>query len=209
MIAHLNGTLSFIGENYVVIDVSGVGYKVYVSINTSNLLTLDSSVKLFVYTHFSNDEINLFGFKDKNEEDIFVKLISISGVGPKASLAILSVLNPTEIIMAIISSDVKALKKAVGIGDKVAKRIILELKDKFSTDDVFAVDDEFSEIENNNGGSSNIQSEVVTALVALGYGQSEAGKAVREVFAGLKDDELSNFTVEKMLSLALKKLSIF
>lgn len=204
MIAYLNGTLAEKDETSIIIDVNGIGYKVLVSLSTlSQLPTIGNPIKIFTHTQMKDDGISLIGFMSKNEQEIFLKLISVNGVGVKGALGILSTLVPNEIILAIISNDVKAICKAPGIGAKSAQRIILELKDKCSTEDAlppsFSGNNSFG---GNTGGSDVASNELdaIDALTALGYSPIEVAKIVREV----SDGEMAT---EIILKQALKKLS--
>lgn len=206
MIAYLNGILAEKDETFIIVDVNGIGYKVLVSLSTlSQLPAVGNPVKIFTHTQMKDDGISLIGFMFKNEQEIFLKLISVNGVGVKGALGILSTISPNEIILAIISNDVKALSKAPGIGQKSAQRIILELKDKCSTDDAlppsFSGNNSFGGDFNNNGGSNEL--DAIDALVSLGYSPMEVGKIVREISQG-QDGAMST---EEIIKVALKKMS--
>ncbi len=133
MIAHLRGTLLAQELNAVVLDVRGVGYEVQVPVGTQGRLqeSEDGSVSVYVYTSVREDAIQLFGFGTRDEKRLFEKLISVSGVGPKLGLAILSSLGPTELIQAVETNDLTAMTSVSGVGKKTAQRLILELKSKF------------------------------------------------------------------------------
>lgn len=207
MIAYLNGILAEKDEFSMVVDVNGIGYKVLASMSTlAQLPNIDAPVKIFTHTQMKDDGITLIGFMNKNEQEIFLKLISVNGVGIKGALGILSTLVPNEIILAIISNDVKALSKAVGIGQKTAQRIILELKDKCSTEDAlppsFSGQNSFGGLGGDATNTSN-ELDAIDALVALGYSPMEVGKVVRE---SSKNSD-GNMAVEEILKYALKKMS--
>ena len=199
MIGFLRGSLAEKGDGYIVIDVNGVGYYVNVPANSSAYLSQEGE-EVTVYTSMivREDDISLFGFSGKGELDLFKKLIGVSGVGPKAAVSILSSFTSDQLKEAIVFEDSKSLTRANGIGKKTAERIVLELKDKFSTadgiigsaaDEVAAVDQAFA------GG----RGEAINALMALGYSRPEATSAL----AGIKEKDL---TTEEYIKLALKNL---
>ena len=133
MIGFLRGVIEFKANNYILIDVGGVGYKVFMSAESIKNLEMNSSIKIFTYTRVSQDDISLFGFLTNEELMTFELLISVGGIGAKSAVNILSNIEPTEFAIAVITDDVATLKKLPGIGPKTAQRIILELKDKIKT----------------------------------------------------------------------------
>lgn len=199
MIGFLRGILAEKGDGYIIVDVNGVGYQVNVPANTSAYLSAEGH-EVLVHTAMivREDDMSLFGFSGKGELDAFRKLIGVSGVGPKAAIAILSAFTLDQLKQAIIFEDYKSLQRANGIGKKTAERIVLELKDKFTSDgtaDPFAVagsDVAGSEIP---GG----RAEAISALVALGYSRGEATSAL----AGITEPDLST---EEYIKRALKNL---
>ena len=142
----------------------------------------------------------MFGFLTKDDLKVFKLVISVSGIGPKGGLSILSELSPDDLRFAVMANDSKAIAKALGIGKKTAEKLIIELKDKLSIEDVLNKVDDSETIVTTSGASNEIQSEAVQALVALGYGNTESMKAVKKV----QTDE--NTTVEELLKLALKNM---
>ena len=203
MISYIKGTLVFSTDNHIVVETGGMGYRIFVSSATLGILpSLGSDVKIFTYMNVKEDGISLYGFSTLEEQEIFYKLLTVSGVGPKGALGFLSKLSPQDIIMAVISDDVKSLSQAPGVGKKTAQRVILELKDKFSTEDVVGA----SFFENGQAtgemGGVNAKLDTVEALTALGYSKSEAVKAVGMIW----EDGLS---VESALKLALGKMMKF
>ncbi len=182
MIAYVNGRIDDISEDNVVLDVGGIGYNVKISVSTAEKLPeVGKSIKLYTYTSVREDAIQLFGFLSRDELDIFRKCISVSGIGPKGALAILSVLDADSLRFAIMSGDAKAISKAPGIGTKTAERLILELKGKVQMKDT-RTGQEIADAEAEDGISGNTQKrEAVEALVSLGYGRTEAVKAVNAV----------------------------
>ena len=136
MYYYLNGILELNEAGTAVIDCSGVGYKLTTSLITSDLLSDKVGQKVKLYTHLAvrEDGIELFGFESNDERETFNKLITVSGVGPKAAMSILSIMTPDNFALAVCTEDIKAISKASGIGSKTAARIVLELKDKISTE---------------------------------------------------------------------------
>ncbi|MBP3583007.1 MAG: Holliday junction branch migration protein RuvA, partial [Clostridia bacterium] len=136
MLYYLKGELAYRENGMCVVDCGGVGYRLTVSLNTSDALItkVGKEVKIFTYLAVREDGVELFGFGTTDERDCFNKLTSVSGVGPKVAMSILSTLPPEKLVLAICTEDVKAIAKAPGIGSKTAARIVLELKDKFSDD---------------------------------------------------------------------------
>lgn len=184
MFHYIKGYYAESGKDYVVIDNNGVGYKIYTSPSTiSRMGSTGCSVKLYTYFHVREDIMALYGFLSDEELNMFELLISVSGVGPKAGLAILSALSPSKLGLAIMGGDTKSLMSAPGIGSKTAHRIILELKDKIDKDDIF--DDGAGIVESTDSSAQ----ESINALIALGYNQEEASYAVRNIDTAGKDTE--------------------
>lgn len=205
MIAFVNGILEEKRDLLAVIDVGGIGYNVNISAYTADRLpSKGEAVKLHTYMSVREDAMNLYGFLTRDELEFFKLLISVSGIGPKGGQAILSVMTPDDLRFAIISGDSKAISKAPGVGKKTAERLVLELKDKISNDDILAgkVGGSVEGLPV-TGGDDTPSNEAVEALVSLGYGLTEASKAVRTVIAlGNADAE----DTEAILKLALKEL---
>ena len=199
MFYSLTGTLVFTDSTTVAIDCGGVAFSCNTTINTQRKLGPNGSkVTLYTYLSVREDAMDLFGFYDKAELDCFKMLISVSGVGPKASLAILSEFSPENLALCIATGDFKSITKAQGVGPKLAQRIVLELKDKLAAGIGKTVDT--TQIEAAGAAASHgSAAEASAALVMLGYTQSEAALAV-----GKLDSSLS---VEEMIKLALKGLS--
>lgn len=183
MIAYVKGTVEDIAEDNAVVDVGGIGYNVRISADTAARLPgIGERVKLYTYTSVREDAIQLFGFLSKNDLDIFKKCITVSGIGPKGGLAILSVLDADSLRFAILSGDVKAITKAPGIGARTAERLILELKGKIKVEDTaIGMEIQGSQTAGAAVGDSPQKREAVEALVSLGYGQAEAAKAVNAI----------------------------
>ena len=201
MIYHVNGTLEYCEIGFCVIDCAGVGYKLTVSDNTFSAICshVGEKEKLFANLQVREDGVELFGFKTHDEMQAFKMLITVSGVGPKAAMAILSLLTPDRLYQAIISEDIKAISKASGVGAKTAARVVLELRDKVSKQ-YFApstANVPTASAPTPIKGKGNL-SEALDALVVLGYTRSEAQKALTGI-----DPKLD---VEKIIPLALAKL---
>ncbi|WP_026660138.1 Holliday junction branch migration protein RuvA [Butyrivibrio sp. AC2005] len=205
MIAFVNGILDEKRDLLAVIDVGGIGYNVNISAYTADRLpSKGEAVKLYTYMSVREDAMNLYGFLTRDELEFFKLLISVSGIGPKGGQAILSVMTPDDLRFAILSGDSKAISKAPGVGKKTAERLVLELKDKISSDDILAGKAGGSTDALTGGkGIDEPQNEAVEALVSLGYGLSEASKAVRTVISA---SEVNAEDTEAILKLALKEL---
>ncbi len=207
MFYYLNGKLTVLESSTAVIDIGGVGYKLTISGTTHDSLpsprpnTSDAeTVKLFTYLAVREDDLELFGFYSYEELSAFKLLISVSGVGPKAAMAILTLLTPEKFALAVCSEDTKTLSKASGVGAKTAARIVLELKDKLSKDvsmtSMGGADVTFAPTSK---AQSNKLSEAQDALVVLGYSRSEA-------ISVLKGIDTSGMELEEIIRTALKKL---
>ncbi|MBZ4645530.1 MAG: holliday junction helicase RuvA [Petroclostridium sp.] len=188
MFAYLRGNIEYVKDNHIIVDVNGVGYKVHTSASTiERLPPLHQQVKVYTYLYIKEDAMDLYGFVDEEELSMFELLISVSGVGPKAALAILSTTSPSKFALAVVGSDVKTITRAPGIGNKLAQRIILELKDKIKSEDLISLKGE----EETFTGQPNYSSEAVHALVVLGYSFAEATRAVQSVKGeGLEVEEI-------------------
>ena len=201
MFYYLNGELSYIESNFCVIDCHGVGYKLTISLVTATLLSekLGKNIKLYTHLAVREDGIELFGFYNNEEKECFNKLISVNGVGPKAAMNILSVLTPDKLALAICTEDVKAISQAPSIGQKIAARIVLELKDKISKDMLSGNTTQKSL----NTPAVNIISgnltEAQEALIVLGYDKATIQRALSGIPA--------NTDVGEIIKIALKKLS--
>ncbi|MDO4834459.1 MAG: Holliday junction branch migration protein RuvA [Bacillota bacterium] len=197
MIGFLRGQIADKGDGYVIVDVNGVGYLVNVPTNTRAYLCAEGEeVILHTAMMVRDDDVSLFGFSGRGELDIFRKLIGISGVGPKAAIAILSAFTLEQLKQAIVFEDVKALQRANGIGKKTAERIVLELKDKFTAE---GTADSYTAAECADAAPAGERSEAISALVSLGYTRGEATSAL----AAVADKD---FSTEEYIKQALKNL---
>lgn len=199
MIGFVQGKVDAISEDNVVIDTGGIGYNVRISAKTAQELPgIGQEVKLYTYTSVREDGISLFGFLSRDSLDIFKKIITVNGIGPKGGLAVLSVMSADELKFAIISGNAQAITKAPGIGKKTAERVILDLKDKISVEDTQIR----KEISSYDGlpQTGKAQSEAVEALTALGYSATDALHVVRQI------EHAEEMDVEAILKLALKNM---
>ena len=200
MIAYIKGTLERRAESYIIIETGGIGYQIFVSPATlAKLPQTGEMVKVFTYFSVKEDGVSLYGFASAEEQEMFHKLLTVSGVGPKGALGFLSQLTPQEIILAIISEDVKTLSKAPGVGRKTAQRVILELKDKFKTEEALSMGEELQGVAETSGGG-DAKFEAIDAMTALGYSRSEAAKAVNAVAAeGMSTEDILKAALKKMI----------
>ena len=194
MYHYIKGTVVHKGVNFLVIDNNGVGYRVFTSDSVLQRTALDKNEKIYTYLHIREDVMDLYGFLTQEELSTFEMLISVSGVGPKVGLALLSAIAPSEFALAVVTGNVKTITKAPGVGPKVAQRIILELKDKLKNDKLIQ---QATLLEDETVTDGN---EAVSALMVLGYSQSEAKKAVAQAGNG----ENTENTVKAALKLLMK-----
>lgn len=201
MISYLKGKLAQKDENGVVIDVGGVGFGAAMPTNDiARLPEVGGEVTVYTYLYVQEDALRLYGFLDKGGIDYFNRLISVSGVGCKAALAILSVLSPSDLAMAIIGEDVKAITRAQGVGAKIAQRIILELRGKVDAKD--AVGRPAADRAPAAAFAPSADVSAINALIALGCSPSEAQKAVMQI-----SSEGGGLTTEEIIKEALRRMS--
>lgn len=198
MFYSLSGEIIFKDEQSFAISCGGVGFKCFATRKTLAVLSLNNKTTVFTHLNVREDALDLFGFSSQEELDAFKLLVSVSGVGPKAALAILSELSPDSFAVAVASGDSKAITAANGVGPKLAQRIIMELKDKIST--ASFVSDESSTISNavNTANSMSNTAEAIAALTALGYSQSEASVAVSKLSPSLSVEDLIKGALKNM-----------
>ena len=205
MFYYLCGKLAHLEPGVAVIDCGGVGYKLSISGTTYDAMPSNRStneppmVKLYTHLAVREDEVELFGFAKQTELATFKLLLTVSGVGPKAALSILSYLTPEKFAIAVCTDDKKTIAKANGIGPKTAARVILELKDKLmkESDNAFGTSAPISAAS--VGNPRSVMNEAIDALIVLGYSRSEAMSA-------LKDLDISGSELQEIIRLALKKL---
>lgn len=189
-------------EDAVVVEAGSIGYHIFVPTSTLDALpAIGEEVKIFTYFQVREDAMTLFGFLNRQDLEIFRRLLGVNGVGPKSALGVLSALRPDEFRMAVISSDAKLISKAPGIGSKTAQRIILDLKDKISAEDILLSVSDMPAAAGDFGVVGEVGREAIEALTALGYSGSEAARAVKKVTVTDK------MTAEDVLKGALKHLA--
>lgn len=202
MISFIKGELAEIYEDMIVLENNGIGFNIRVPASLlSELGPVGDTVKVYTYLQVKEDDLSLFGFLTRDDLNVFKMLINVNGIGPKGALAILSTITPDDLRFAVLSDDVRLISSAPGIGAKTAQRLIIELKDKLKLSDAFET------ALNNNAAKKDKSAAVMSArndameaLVALGYGSSEALKAVKQV------EDAQNKDSETILKEALKRL---
>ncbi len=201
MFYYLKGELAYREHGLCVIDCGGVGYKLTVSMNTSDALIskLGKEVKLFTHLAVRENEVELFGFGSSEERECFNHLTSVSGVGPKVAMSILSTMTPDKLALAVCTEDVKAIAKTPGIGAKTAARIVLELKDKFSKDVIATAEAAKLEVSIASVSKNSNLSEAAEGLMVLGYDKNTVLSALKNVDTSLP--------VGEIIRLALKNLA--
>lgn len=205
MIAHLSGTLLSKEPNQVIVDVGGVGYDVTIPLSTFyDLDDQESDVKLLIYTHVKEDALQLYGFKTANERKLFVHFISVSGVGPKLGIALLSHMKADELIESIKSNNLARLTQIPGVGRKTAERLVVDLRDKMIQLSQAQVAEETGTRPETTYVSTEdtVRSDALSALLNLGYQRSGAEKAIDAALG-----EGGDVTVESILRRSLKKLA--
>lgn len=206
MISYVKGLLAAIEEDTIIVEAGNLGIAVHVPLTVLEALPgIGKEVTVHTYFQVREDAMSLYGFLNRQDRDMFKQLIGVNGVGPKAALGILSALRPDDLRMAIVTGDAKAIARAQGIGPKTAQRVILDLKDKISVEE--ALHHFGSGADSGAGpavsmaGMAEASREAVQALVALGYTNMEASKAVKQVEA------TENMTAEEVLKASLRYLS--
>lgn len=198
MYAYFKGKIAAKEPDLVIVEVNGIGYNIRISAGTASLLPpVGEEAKLYTYTSVREDAIALYGFLTKDDLDMFRLLIGVNGIGPKGGQSILSVMSPDDLRFAIVSGDAKMIARAPGIGAKTAQRIILDMRDKVSLEDTLHAGAEAVKLDTSVSDSAR---EAVEALTALGYGMTEAARAVKEVKGA---DQMA---VEDILKASLKYL---
>ncbi|MBE6596130.1 MAG: Holliday junction branch migration protein RuvA [Ruminococcaceae bacterium] len=205
MFYYISGKIAYLDPTFAVVDAGGVGYKMTISQSTYSQMpphrSVDEKPNVTLYTYMAvrEDGIELFGFATTEELDSFKLLITVSGVGPKAAISILSLLSPGKLAVAICTDDKKTISKANGVGPKTAARIVLELKDKLKG----SIDLEGSDMEDDTVseilGASDKRADALSALTVLGYTRSEAESVIKKI-------DISNLEVDDIIREALKKL---
>ncbi len=196
MISYIKGLITFKTPTYVVVEAAGLGYHINISLNTYSKIEKLETVKLLTHLQVREDSHTLYGFAEESERDIFIKLISVSGIGTNTARVLLSSMPPEEVRAAIINEDVMAFKKVKGVGPKTAKRIILDLKDKVLKD---SGETTLTVKPVNN----TVRDEALQALISLGFNKI----AVQKVLNKLLKEQQGLTTVEDLIKAALKQFS--
>lgn len=203
MIHFVKGILDTVSENMVVVENGGIGFEIMVPLSVvSGLPQIGNEVKIYTYTYVREDALQLYGFLTRDELSMFKLLITVSGIGPKGALGILSVMDADALRFAILADDAKSISKAPGIGAKTASKLILELKDKMDFEEAVThvLDQGQAEAAGGVSDEGMAANDAIQALVALGYTSTEAVKAVKKV------DITADMTVEDILRAGLKNL---
>lgn len=198
MIGYIKGTVEGISADYILLECHDIGYQIYTSGMALARITMHQKMKIYTYLHVREDGVTLFGFSTTEELNTFKLLIGVSGIGPKVALAVLSALTVQELALAVMAGDTKTITKANGIGAKGAARLIMELKDKMQIEDAFATTEIPDTID--VAASQDGVQDTVMALVSLGYSDTEALKAIKQVPGA---DTMNS---EQLLKAALKKI---
>ncbi len=196
MFSYLNGKVAEVGNGTVVIDVGGVGFTCNASLQTLAAVDVGSIAKLYTYLNVREDALELFGFSDRDELEMFRLLISISGVGPRVALSILSAVTPSQLVLALTTGDDKPILAANGVGKKLAGRIILELRDKVAKASIDVKDIGAIPV---SPQTSSVEGEAAEALLSLGYGRDEISSALRGA-------DTAGMSTEDIIKLALARL---
>ena len=201
MISYIKGILEDMSPGMVVVDNHGIGYQMMVPMRGESFPKIGQEIKIYTHMHVREDDVSLFGFLSKEEKEAFELLIGVNGIEPKVGLSVLSTLSVYELKMAVISEDVKTISKTPGLGPKGAKKLILELKDKLSFEEL-EEDGVGAEIFDTSADSSDSVMITIEGLVSLGYSKSEAAIAVNKV------EDAKDLTPEELLKKALKNIMI-
>ncbi len=201
MYAYIDGKLTHKDPAYVIIDVNGVGYEIKISLQTfASLKEGNERCKLFIYLSIKEDAHTLFGFREKEEKNLFLDLISVSGIGANTALVMLSSLSSGEIKTAIVSEDVKTIQSIKGIGIKTAQRAILELKDKLRKEDLIGGPSTSSTLSAFSSQNNHVKNEALAALITLGIPKNVAEKSIEAILK----KETEAITVENLIRQALR-----
>lgn len=205
MIAHLNGTLLAKQATSVILDVGGVGYEVTIPLSTFfELEEAGASIQLRIYTHVREDALQLFGFKTARERELFQRLISVSGIGPKLGITMLSGMNADEIITSIRTNNLARLTSIPGVGKKTAERLVIELRDKITALSSPALEEEFASGSAQSAAASEdaMRDDALSALLNFGYQKAAAEKAITSAM-----QEGGDISVEAILRRSLRQLA--
>ena len=194
MIAYIKGNIEIKAKEYIIIEVNGIGYKIFMSSSAINELEQGKTAKIYTYLKVKEDDVSLYGFLNNEELVTFELLIGVGGIGAKSAITILSNITPSKFALAVITNNVNALKKLPGIGPKTAQRIILELKDKMKTQE--AIETEESPLEAAIS-LDNKANDAIEALCVLGYARRDIENVITKI-------DTSNLTVEDIIKQGLK-----
>lgn len=197
MIGFLRGRVAYTFPDYCFLDVHDVGYRVFISHQTRNQISVGTEVMLYIHTHVREDAILLYGFFSQEEYDLFQHLIGISGIGPKVAQGILSAITANDFYHLIHRKDVKAITKLPGIGKKTAERIILELKDKLSASS-FDVSDAADDTAALGDAMGDMVSEAIEALLSLGFQQSEVQSVLKKKSDWESTEEIIRYALAEL-----------
>lgn len=202
MISYVKGPLMEKEEDVIVVEAGGIGYNIHVPLSfLEELPQLGDEVRVYTYLQVKEDAMTLYGFGSRQDLKMFKQLLGVNGIGPKGALGLLSAMRPDDLRLAIISGDAKAISRAPGIGVKTAQRVILDLKDRISVEEVLTQPEAVIGTAAKTSGLADAGKEAVDALVALGYSAMEAAKAVRQV------EITEKMTAEDVLKASLKHLA--
>lgn len=197
MFYHINGTVTELEANLAVLECAGVGFEINITMNTAAALSMGEKTKLYISEAIGESNFDLYGFKTKSEKRCFEMLVSVSGIGPKAAMSILSHNTPESLALAVMSDDIKALTVAQGIGKKIAQRVILELKDKIGKE----------------SGNIEIQTSTISALPAASSAVNDAlvglgvlGYSSQEISPLIKTLDVENMSAEQIIKAVLKHM---
>lgn len=201
MISYIKGILAQVNLNGIVLENQGIGYRLMMPVRMEHFPKIGQEMKVFTHMHVREDDISLFGFRSQEELETFELLIGVNGIGPKVALSVLSTLTVYELKIAVMSEDVKTISSTPGLGPKGAKKLILELKDKLSFEEM---EEETSSNELFMSSSNGEDAILITieGLESLGYSKTEAAIAVKKV------ENADSYTPEELLKLALKNIMI-
>ena len=198
MFYHLNGIVAELGQNLAVLDCGGIGFALNTTLNTLSHLKSGQTVKLYVAEAIGENNFDLYGFYDKTEKRCFEMLISVSGIGPKAALSILSYTTPEGLALSIMNNDVKTLTVAPGVGKKIAQRVILELKDKIAKE-MDASEIGMPVIQQPAVSDNGNVNDALTALAVLGYSSAEIAPVLKQL-------DLSGMNAEQIIKAVLRHM---
>ena len=201
MFSYIKGLLAEVFEDVIVVETGGIGWNIHVPLSVLDRLPrVGQEVKVYTFFQVREDAMSLYGFLTRQDLKMFRQLLGVNGIGPRGALGLLSALRPDDLRLAIISGDVKAISRAPGIGSKTAQRLILDLKDRISVDEMIPRQEAALEAKS-RGGLGEAGNEAVSALVALGYSAMEASRAVRQV------EITESMTTEDVLKASLKYMA--